>query len=255
MEPKLKKLTLTLLSILILTITSQAQKRNKGTGEIEKYNPKFSYSPPQRDSVASTGLTIALLTPIFIDQDINKAGAPWNDFAKAMANDVEELLTAKGFRVRGPFNSIDEMVFSDKQNCDFIVQISIDLNLKNDRIYKSGLNLFGGSGLSYKVAKGDVTMNSTVILTAISCFTNEKLWKKSLDIAEQNFTYTGTVKWEGAPNFITEFKQEINLWNPVCRNLEETYKSSFGILYKQFDKDEMANIAKEAKKSDGSRRN
>jgi hypothetical protein len=98
-------------------------------------------------------------------------------------------------------------------------------------------------------------MNSNVILTAMSCFTSEKLWKKNLDIAQQNFTYSGTVKWNGYPSFVTEFKQDVSLWNPVCKNLEEIYKASFDILYKQFDKDEMANIAKESRKADKDRRN
>lgn len=254
MQSKLSYSFTLLLTTLFLFQTTQAQKRNRGVGETERYNPKFSYSPPERDSVASTGLTIALLTPLFIDQEINKSGSPWSDFAKSMANDVEELLTAKGFKVRGPFSSIDEMVFSDKQNSDFIVQISIDMNIKNDRKFRTGMNLLG-STLSYKVDKGDVSINANVILTAISCFTSEKLWKKNLDIDQQNFTYSGTVKWDGYPSFITEFKQDVNLYNPICKNLEEIYKSSFGILYRQFDKNEMANIAKEARKSDGARRN
>src|SRR6266487_3183264 len=110
MKPKLCFIFILMLLLLIIGQKSQAQKRNKGIGAVERYNPNFSYSPSQRDSVAATGLTIALLKPIFIDDDINKAGTPWDEFSKAMANDVEELLTAKGYKVRGPFNSIDEMV-------------------------------------------------------------------------------------------------------------------------------------------------
>ena len=248
------------LIVFILFFTgqeTQAQKRGRGVGVAERVNPNFSYSPPQRDSVASTGLTIAILNPIFLDEDINKAGSPWSDFAKTMANDVEELLTAKGFKVRGPFGSIDEMVYGDKQNSDFIIQIVIDLDIKVDRKMKTGMNLLnlGSSNLSYRVDKGDVTINSNVNLTAISCFTTEKLWKKNLSITQKNFTYAGTVKWDGYPSVVTEFKQDVNLWNPVCKNLEEIYKSSFDILYRQFDKNEMANIAREARKSDGARRN
>ena len=240
---------------MFISISTFSQKKSKGIGVIERFNPKFSYSPPQRDSVASTGLTIALLTPIFINDEINKSGSPWSDFAKAMANDVEELLTSKGFKVRGPFNTIDEMVYGDKQYSNFVIEIKIDLDIKNDRKFKTGLNLLGGSSLSYKVDKGDVTVNSSLILTAISCFTSEKLWKKNLDNKQQNFSYEGTIKWNGYPDVITEFKQDVSLYNPVCKSLEDVYKTSFETLYKQFDKNEMLNISKEAKKSDGQRRN
>lgn len=252
-----QKIKLSLTCILFLTVTSfslQAQKKSKGVGEVERYNPNFSYSPDQRENVANTGLTIALLKPVFIDEEINKAGTPWDEFSKAMANDVEELLTAKGYKVRGPFNSLDEMVFSDKQNCDFVIQISIDLNIRFERKWKTKYNILLKS-TTYQVEKADVTMNSSIILTALACFTSEKLWKKNLDISQKSFTYTGTMKWDSTPSFATELKQEINLWNPTCKNLEGTYKGAFDILWKQFDRNEMADIAKEAKKADKERRN
>jgi hypothetical protein len=145
------------------------------------------------------------------------------------------------------------MVFSDKQNADFIMQIAIDLNVKSDRKFRTPMNLLGA--VSYRVEKGDVTMNSNVILTALSCYTNEKLWKKNLDLSQKNFTYVGTMKWDGYPSLLTEFKQDANLWNPICKYLEEIYKDAFSILYRQFDKDEMKNIAKESRKADKDRRN
>ena len=191
---------ITSLLLVLILINKDAQAQKIKNGEKGKINPTFSYSPPQRDSVASSGLTIAILKPIFMDEKMNKFGSPWTDFSKKMAEDVEALLTAKGFRVRGPFNAIDEMVFSDKQNSDFLVQIVIDLDIKNDKQLKTGLNLLG-STLSYKVAKGDVSINSNVILTAVSCFANEKIWKKNFTIPMKNFTYTGSQKWN-SDNFV-----------------------------------------------------
>jgi hypothetical protein len=239
--------------ILLISQAVFAQKKDKGIAATEKYVPKFSYSPPERSAVASTGITIALLAPIFLDKEISQAGNPWSDLAKSMANDVEELLTAKGFKVRGPFNSVDEMVFTDKENSDFVVQIFIDMEITNDRKWKSKYNVLSES-VSYKVEKGNVNANTKLILTAISCFTSEKLWKKNLDLPQHNFTYSGTVKWDGYPTSVVEMALDNSLFNPVSKYLEEIYPQYFEILFNQFDKDEMANLAKEARKSDGDKR-
>ena len=232
----------------------QAQKKNKGISDVGRYNPRFSYSPAQRDSIANTGITIALLKPVFIDNDINQAGTPWDEFSKAMATDVEELLTAKGFKVRGPFNTADEMVFSDKQNSDFVIQISIDMNIRYERKWKTKYNILF-STTTYLIDKADVTLNSNVILTAVSCFTSEKIWKKNLDISNKSFSYNGSERYDAEPTFFAEMKRDVNLWNPMSKNLEDIYKGAFDILWKQFDKNEMKNVSKEAKKSDGARRN
>ena len=69
------KLIFTLGALFLFLIYGQESfaqpkgKKKKGEEE-EKYNPKFSYSPETRDSVASSGITIALLNPIFINKDI-----------------------------------------------------------------------------------------------------------------------------------------------------------------------------------------
>lgn len=249
------KKNLLFLAILFLALSTNAQKRkNKDATTEERINPTFSYSPPTRESVASTGITIALLNPIFINRDINAAGSPWSDFAKAMANDVEDLLTSKGFKVKGPYSSLDEMVVSDKMSSDFIMQISIDIEPKIQRKWKE-LFVLLSSGKLYKVDNGDVSINGKVLLTALSSFSAEKLWKKDLDLNQKNFSYTGSVRWPTTNvNPITEFNQDVNLWNPTCKNLEDLYKESFDILYKQFEKAEMKNIAEMSRKTDKDRR-
>lgn len=239
---------------LIYGQESFAQRKKKGVEE-ERINPSFSYSPLTRDSVGSTGLTIALLNPIFINKDIQRFGSPFSDFAKAMASDVEELLSSKGFKVRGPFSSIDEMVIPDKLNSDFIIQISLDIEPNTHRTMKQFQN-FLTNAITYQVVKGDVSFSGKVHLKALSCFSSEKLWIKDLDISEKRFSYTGSVRFPTSNvNQFTELNQDVNLWNPVCKILEEYYKESFDILYKQFAKDEMIPVAELSRKTDKDRRN
>ena len=252
------KLIFTLGALFLFLIYGQesfAQKKGKKKGEEEeRISPKFSYSPETRESVASTGITIALLNPVFINKDINRAGSPWSDFAKAMASDIEELLTSKGFKVRGPFSSIDDMVVSDKTNSDFIIKISIDIEPNLQRKIKQNYEPFVG-GYTYKVTQGDGSIGGKIQLTALSCFSSEKLWKKDLDINEKKFSYAGSIKWPTSIiNPVTELQQDVNLWNPVCKILEEMYKESFDIFYKQFAKEEMIPVAEESRKTDKDKR-
>lgn len=256
------KLIFTLGALFLFLICGQESfaqpkgKKKKGVEE-EKISPKFSYSPETRESVASTGITIALLNPVFTNRDLRGAGSPWSDFAKAMSSDIEELLISKGFKVRGPFSSIDDMVVSDKTNSDFILKISMDIEPKLQRKLKQiyVMNLVGPSTYQYQVTQGDGSIGGKVQLTASSCFSNEKLWKKDLDISQKTFSYTGTVKWPTSTiNPGAELQQDVNLWNPVCKILEEMYKESFDIFYKQFAKEEMAPVAEESRKTDKDKR-
>ena len=255
------KLIFTLGALFLFLIYGQesfAQKKDKkkkGEKE-ERINPKFSYSPESRESVASTGITIALLNPVFSNRDLRGA-SPWSDFAKAMASDIEELLVSKGFKVKGPYSSIDDMVVSDKTNSDFILRISIDLEPNLQRKLKQlyVLNLGGPSTYQYLVTQGDGSISGKVQLTALSCFSSEKLWKKDLDINEKKFSYSGSIKWPTSTiNPYAELQQDVNLWNPVCKMMEEVYKEAFDIFYKQFAKEEMAPVAEESRKTDKDKR-
>jgi hypothetical protein len=240
------KSALIILLTFFLTANCLGQKNKNASATVSRYNPRFSYEPENRAQVASSGISIALLKPVFIDKDIANAGAPWQDFSSAMQSDIEGLLTAKGFKVFGPFNSRDEMVYGDKQKSDFTLLISLDLRLNIERFKKDVFAIIGPNTI--KIVKGNVSLSPTLQITAVSNFTGEKLWKKNLQLSARNFTYAGTIKWEGEPSVLREMELENNLYNPLAQNLEEIYKEGLGTLWKQFDVDEMKMIATEAKK-------
>jgi hypothetical protein len=256
MKSKLILALATLFFLLLNSHESFAQPKNKKkkAEEEERFNPKFSYSPPTSDTVGSAGVTIALLNPIFLNKDIQNLGSPFRDFAKAMADDIDELLTSKGFKVRGPFSSFDEMVVSDKFSSDFILQITIDIEPNTVRKWQTIMQLLSNANL-YRVSQGDVSLNGKVKFTALSCFSKEKLWTKNIDLIQKKFSYTGSIKWPtNNVNQITELNQDVNLWNPVCKTMEEYYKEAFDILYKQFEKSEMVSVAELSKKTDKDRK-
>ncbi len=236
----LKKISLSLL-VIVLVLNSFSQKG------ASRYNPQFKFEPQKRESVASANVTIALLKPIFIDKEISRAGTPWDDFSIKMQTDIEEMLLAKGFKVRGPFNTRDEMLFNDKQNSDFTLEIGIDLSVDIQRDWKTVLALIGSNYL--RVKKGNVNISSSVVMTAKSNFSGEKLWKKNIQLSQKNFSYTGDAKWSYKEiTFLNEFKEDNNLFNPISKQLEIIYSEALTVLWNQFDVNEMKGVANESKK-------
>ncbi len=246
----MKKICLTILQIFIFFSFScivSAQKSKSSS--LPRYSPKYSFEPPQRESVASANVTVALMKPVFLLGDFNGNNEePYNLFSSKMVNDIEALLTAKGYKVRGPFTTRDEMVFNDKQNSDFTLEIAIDYNAEVQRNWKDYYNIILSS-YTYSVKTGNVNITASLVITAKSNYTGEKLWKKNLNLGSKSFSYTGSVRWDSKSlTFRRELTEDNNFWNPYTKELENTYTEALTILWRQFDVQELQAVAVEAKK-------
>lgn len=92
------------LELLILSTIFIACSSTKSTVTTNQRVPaKFDYSPPSRTQSGATNITIALVRPKFVGENPEYYVPPFNEMASSMANDFQELLTAKGFTIRGPF--------------------------------------------------------------------------------------------------------------------------------------------------------
>lgn len=168
-----------------------------------------------------------------------------------MANDFQELLTAKGFTIRGPFGSHDEMVYNDKLNSNFDLEVSIDLNPEYNRHYKAYTNWgqFYTKTYTYKTS-GEVTLGGSLVVKARSPQHNELLWTKNIALDRNTFTYIGSLKWDNPPSLAEELKQDNVVYNTIARELEKYYQQAMSLAWQQIDPDEMKGIADEAKKAD-----
>lgn len=214
----------------------------------------FDYSPPSRAQVGAAGMTVALIRPSYISKEPEYLIPPYSEMASSMGNDFEELLTAKGFTIKGPFGSRDEMVYNDKINSDFAFEISIDLKPTYSRKY-TPLTNWGtlvdknASQNLYKM-HGEVTFSGDLIITAASPQYGEKLWKKNIHLTPQSFTYVGAAKWNNIPSMADELKQDNVVYNTVARELEKYYASALALCWQQIDPTEMKTIAAQARKAD-----
>ena len=113
---------------------------------------------------------------------------PFNEMAVIMGNDFEEMLTAKGFTVRGPFGSRDEMVYNDKVNLSFVLEIGIDISPQYNRKYSPTTKTNWGSILDKNAPastttyamNGEVTLAGNLVINAKSAQYGELIWKNIL---------------------------------------------------------------------------
>lgn len=220
---------------------------------------KFDFSPPSRSNVAATGITIAIVKPTYVGKNAEYYVPPFNEMATSMGNDFEELLTAKGFTVRGPFGSRDEMVYNDKVNSGFILEIGIDINPQYNRKYNSYSHTNWGAILdknapasisTYKM-NGEITLGGNLVINAKSSQYGELIWKKNIALESSSFTYTGSLTWDYIPNSMAEeLKKDNQVYNTLSRELEKFYDKALNLAWQQIDPAEMKTVAEQAKKAD-----
>lgn len=240
-----------LISAAILACTPA--KQSTGSTETQRMPAKFDYSPQSRQQAGSANLTIALIKPRFVDKNGTEPQyltPPFNDMAVSMGNDFEELLTAKGFTIRGPFGSRDEMVYNDKMNTSFALEINIDLNSSQyDRKYKYNPGMGIIVAPNYKIS-GDVILGGDLIITASSPQYGEKIWKKNITLEKLVFSYEGSVKWANVPSLADELKQDNVVYNAFASQLEKYYYQAMNLAWQQIEVVEMKTVAEQSKKAD-----
>lgn len=227
---------LTALIIFLFGSNSIAQN------SLQRYIPKFGYDPKTRTQVANTGITIAVVTPYFEGRNDDAFVTVLQNFKSVMGSELEELLIAKGYKVRGPFSTRDEMIYEDKRQADFTLVVAIQWDAKEVRNIKK---IFGPGG--WKDKKGQLRITNGLDVIAVSNFTGEKLWKKHFTLNPQEFTWTGSVDLKVQDvTFWKEYDLDNNLAEPLGKALESSYNQYMEILWNQFEINEITNIVKQA---------
>lgn len=232
-----------------MVVISGCFSTKSATSSEPKVPAKFDFSPPSRTQAGATAMTIALVRPVYITENPEYYVAPFPEMSSSMGNDFEEMLTAKGFKIRGPFKSRDEMVYNDKKSCDFAFIAEIDLQPNYNRKYKYYAGMGSIIPASYNMT-GEITLGGNLVLTASSPQYGEKIWKKNIALDKSTFTYSGTLKWSSVPSVADELKQDNAFYNLISRELEKFYDKAMQLAWQQIDADEMKTVAVQAKMAD-----
>jgi len=254
-----RKNVLLLATITILFIACSTPKQATAP-TVMRVPAKFDFSPPSRVKSGSTNITIAIVKPTYVGQNPEYFVPPFNEMASSMGNDFEELLTAKGFTVRGPFGSRDEMVYNDKINSNFVLEISIQLNPQYNRKFTTSQKVKLGSiinpysNLQFNTTHkmhGEITLSGYLVVNAKSSQFGELIWKKNIALDPASFNYDGSIIWkEDVPTMADELKLDNLVYNTLSSELQKFYMKSLNLAWQQIDPEEMKSVSEQAKKAD-----
>ncbi|RMG69652.1 MAG: hypothetical protein D6722_09835 [Bacteroidetes bacterium] len=218
--------------------------------------PNFAYSPPNEGSAADNGITFAIIAPSYTN--MKNAGEPFRSFSNSLESETLEALTTKGYSIRGPYASRDEMVYSDKEACDLALFIEIELE---------GTPKTGGfkryqmadDKIGVRFVEGTLALYGKVNLTAMEPLSGEKMWAKSVSIPERvtrEFTseryYMGDMNFEDIVKLAVLAKAgDANVANPLTEVLEESFDDIMSQIWRHLDPREFERMMPKIKKLKG----
>jgi hypothetical protein len=235
------------LGLLLLIITACSAPQQIAPS---KYNPQFNYTPEKREQISDNSLTIAIIDPVFSDGEANQLVEPYSSFVGNMADDVEETLNGSGFKIKGPYKTRDEMVYGDKLNSDFALEIEVEILTEQGDFGKKSTDFSTKilCNTCYKVG-GTFYHKGRIIVTATDPIDGEKFWKKTIDLDRRAISANGVSTYDSSKGQLTTaaLMQDVGVYNPVAKALEAYYKDAMSSISRQIDPREMQQISKQIK--------
>lgn len=237
--------------ILLSIISSSGYAASPKQQEEPVYAANFNYIPESQVAPGSAGVTFAVGSPVYLSggalndlwlQELvaikkvsNKPDAkiPWSSFSqfdnldKALKDNLSALLLAKGFNVRGPYDSYDLIPYPDKKDTDLYLVPTLDLTLAINKEEWSGALL-----------SGEVEVSGKAIFELREIVTRELMWAKSIPFTKFTFPYSirGSYHVENKFNLIM---------NEVAKGVEQQYPNLMATISKLIYPEEMQIIKKQ----------
>lgn len=187
----------------------------------------FEFSPKQSNAPGSAGMSLAFVKPYYAFSFTSGGTELFKRFRSALGNDIEELIIAKGFNMKGPYTAMDEMIYDDKKGIDVAIQIEIvpEFTAVQGR-WKSHYVPLGGISYSYS---GKASLVGKINLTGIEPLTNQKIWSKSVSIPNVENIDIQTSSKYSEPLQGDQIIEDAGVYNALGKALENQYQ---GIMEK-----------------------
>ncbi len=229
-------LLLAALALLSGCVTAVSQKAAPPS-----YTPNFHFAPPA-SSTTDAQVTIALINPNFASQTV--ASEIFPEFSSNMASDFQQLISARGYKFKGPYRSYDMMVYGDKQVSDLLMTASIDMPATiSDISVTTIVNILGGPR-QYQIKTAHVRLSGNVALAITEPLTQMKLWVKEVPVPTTEFEFQGQTKYSEPPGPVNA--AEPDLRSKLGRALEQTYRNVMQASWDYLDPQEMRALKAQA---------
>jgi len=209
------------------------------------YSPTFDYTPPSTAAPNSAQVTVAVVSPQFPDGEWFRH-YPFSQLRDNMGKDLVELLNARGYTVKGPFKSRDEMTYSDKEGSDLILVPDMDMTVRN-AVTPKGRGL-----LNIWHLVGTIETQGQLNLSLIEPLSAEKMWTKNVALPPKSVSVVSDKSWFKANDVPSQYENYVyddkKIRNALGPSLEDSYKEIMEATWKHLDPKELASVKEETKK-------
>ncbi len=242
----MKKLRNTILSVSVFSLLSMLLLSCSGAkvATTPLVVPDFDFSPSSPVATGSAGIKIGLIDPIYSGNFLYSNQPLFKQFRKNMGNDFQEILTARGYILKGPYETYDLMTYSDKNECDLGLDIEIDLNIVQT---SGGWNRFPLKSYAYGITSGnystyDGTLNLSgkITISVIETFTRQKLLIKSVPVPQEAITVTAEAEYAYEATGVPLGDPGVH--NPIANSLASFYKTTMQRGWDMLAKEELEHV-------------
>lgn len=208
------------------------------------YRAVFEHTPTQRASPGEAEVTVALVAPSFAEQEDWTRTPPYSDFSKSLASDFDELLSARGYLVKGPFISHEAMLYPDKQGSDLVLVPALEIDVETTQPTRRRMEL-----ISSKVQlQGVATLSGRVTFHLLESITGTRMWAKDIDVPERQVEWLGERWFEGDNAWtIVEVYTDHGFTNAIAPELESLYGEILETAWDYLHPEELQLVKAQAK--------
>ena len=215
---------------------------------VEEKKINYDFTPPEQ-ATEKVDIALILLNPNYASGFEQESQVMFTNFIDNMTLDFEEMLIAKGYSIRGPYATYDEIVYSDKSETDLMLGVEIDFSYEWDQGASNSKRMvgYGGvtTGYSYQI-DGNLNLGGKINLVIKEALTQEKLWVKSIKLQDKKVLIQ-TAKYKVKSQ--TEGEQAIandpQYKNVMYETLDDYYQNALKTAWNHLDPRELTPLKKQ----------
>ena len=174
-------------------------------------------------------------------------------FSRSMASDFERMVIARGFKTKGPFNSLDYMTYPDKTGSDLTLTPKIFITQTyGTRRAGGGMFLLASRDNSFLLASHDsyscvLTVSGFIEMIILEPLSGEKMWMKRIDFepVSVNCKFSYGIKDKGKITQRTEIKVDTRP-DALGVALERIYPAVMETAWRYLHPDEVKRLKQES---------
>ena len=210
--------------------------------EPDRAKTTFDYTPPEEAKPNSAGATFAVVGATF------ETPVPlYSNFTNSMADDFGEILTARGYGLKGPYKTFNEILYPDKLASNLILTTEVKFDTDRTQIKWSPVEvLYRTEEEEHFRASGEMVVKGRVNLVVSESLTNETMWTRSIAITPKTIKLVSRENYPSHANLVGQLEHDNKFHEDVGNALLEQYNEIMKTIYDYLHPGEMALIMKAA---------